>query len=287
MNDARLLELLAGTDRYPVDTRLPDAVPIPDIALHEIEWRIDMQTQERPEVATPAPPGRKNGWLIAAAAAIVAVVVVAAIWITGDDGSEESPDAAGVTTTVEITPTTAAPVTTVATTAPSEPSVPPLDVIEALDAAIVAGDWQAVLALYAEDATYTHIDDGFGYDAFRHGQQPGDYTIRTDIPFTSTVFRQGPGLFPGMTVPPLTGQYPNVEWDGEPGLTASDDLATLAMASYVAGVNGFYSCAPAGAETVVCDVVVDGDAFWEASPPVKDTFTVVDGLITHQLYDTT
>jgi hypothetical protein len=65
MNDARLLELLARTDPFPVDAPLLDAVRVPAIALHEIERRIEVQTQERPEVATPSPPGRNTGRLIA------------------------------------------------------------------------------------------------------------------------------------------------------------------------------------------------------------------------------
>lgn len=220
-----------------------------------------MQTDERTAtqvVGKPRGPERRRRKSLVAALAGTAAVLVIAIggWVLINDGS----DVAGRT---------------------------PLEVAEALDAAIVAGDWEGVLALYADDATYTHVDDGFGFDPFRHGRDPADYRIRTDMPLTSERFTSGPGLLPGMYSEPLANGYPPTDWDGEPGITAFDDLATLAMASHVAGVTDFYSCVQADTTTVVCEVVIEGDAFWDVPPPVTDTFTVEDGLITHQRYDTT
>lgn len=260
MNDAQLIDWLSGTDAYAADVPIPDEIWTPAIALHEIERRTGMQTDERRvqevgETLAPKPQRRKSIMPALAGAAAVLVIALGG-WVLINDGS----DVAART---------------------------PLEVAEALDAAIVAGDWEAVLGLYAEDATYTHVDDGFGFDPFRHGRDPADYSIRTDMPLTSERFTSGPGLLPGQYSEPLTNLYPNPEWDGEPGVTGFDDLATLAMASYAAGVTDFYSCEQADSTTVVCEVVIAGDAFWDAPPPVTDTFTVDDGLITHQLYDTT
>ena len=276
MNDARLLEQLARTDRFPVDAPMLDAVPVPAIALREIERRIEMQTQQRPEVATPTSRNRKIGWLIAAAAAAVALVVAAAVWTTGGSGSEDSADAAVVTTAAAATPTTAAAPTTVATTVPAAPAVPPIEVIEALDAAIVAGDWEAALALYSQDATYSQIDDGFGFDFIRHGKNASGDEL-------SEHAFNGPNRFES----PFTTIYPSYSWTEGAGFTVFDALATVIMGDYAVGVTDFYSCEQTDDNTVVCDLVLEGHAFIEEVPPVTDTFTVVGGLITHQLYDTT
>jgi hypothetical protein len=279
MNDAQLIDRLAGTDAYSADVPVPDDIWTPDVALREIERRTGMQTQEQEtQQVGGSPLGSKpprRRWLVpvlAAGTAVVIAVVVAVALLGGDDES----DVANSTV-----PTTAP------TTVPESAGLSPLEVAEALDAAIVAGDWEAVLALYSEDATYTHLDDGFGFDAFRHGRGPADYTIRTDMPLTSERFTSGGGMLPGQWEEPLTGDYPPVDWDGEPGITGFDDLATLAMANYAAGVTDFYSCEQVDATTVVCEVVIEGHAFWETPPPVTDIFTIEGGLITHQSYDTT
>ncbi len=257
MNDAQLIDRLARTDDYSVEVPLPDEIWAPEVALRQIERRTGMQVQEdtTTRVVEPTRDRRRRPLIPALAGGLAILVAVAGAWLVTRSGSDVAARS-------------------------------PLEVAEALDAAIVAGDWEAVLALYAEDATYTHLDDGFGFDAFRHGRDPADHTIRTDMPLMSERFTSGGGLVFGQWSEPLTNDYPPVDWDGEPGITGFDNLATLAMANYAAGVTDFYSCVQSGTTTVVCEVVIEGHAFWETPPPVADTFTIEDGLITHQSYDT-
>jgi hypothetical protein len=258
MSDARLIERIANADAYPAKVPLPEGIWASEVALQVIERRTEVQTDKRTEVAAKPQVdkrGRRSLALVAGFVAVAALVVAGAIWLFGA-GSDSD-----------------------VTNAP-----PALDVIEALDAAIVAGDWQAVVALYAEDATYTELDDGFGgHDWVRHGRMANfgcslTECLRVDWSLSETSSVADPNEA-------LQSIYPGYDWDGEPGITGFDDLATLAMANYARGVTDFYSCTQADEVTVVCDIILQGDAFVSEAPTVTDTFTVEDGLIIKQVYD--
>ena len=59
MNDAQLIERLADTDAYSADSPMPDEIWTPDVALHEIERRTGMQTQDRTQVGSPLSPKKR------------------------------------------------------------------------------------------------------------------------------------------------------------------------------------------------------------------------------------
>lgn len=224
-----------------------------------------MQTQERPkQIMTP--PEKKSRRLLVGAGgfALVAALVGGGIIATsGSDPEPRTEDTVVVTTVAALGPT-----------------LTPIEVADALNAAIVAGDWKAVRALYSDDATYTQLDDGFGHDFVRHGKEPGEMPLRIDMPFSrpAAAFK-----FRG-----LTTIYPAFDWDDDGVTTAFDDLASLAVADHAWGVTDFYTCTQSDERTVVCDLVLAGHALVPDSPPsATDTFTVIDGLITHQVYDTT
>lgn len=226
-----------------------------------------MQTKERSEkVTAPSEEKSRRLWMAAGGLALVAALVVGGIIVIS--GSDDGDGAGTEGTTVDTTAVAAGPALT------------PLEVAEALDAAIVAGDWEAALALYAEDATYTQLDDGFGFDFIRHGKEVGGSPLRTDMPLSR--------IAPALGFGGLTTIYPGFDWDEDGSTTGLDHLAALTMADYAWGVTDFYSCAQTDETTVVCDLILEGHALVpDAPPPVTDTFTVVDGRITQQVYDTT
>lgn len=156
MNDAQTIAQLADTDAYAVESAMPATAWSRDDALLEIERRITMQTQQRAPVERPQ---RGPRLLIAAAAFSVVVVALAAALLLNQDTEPAAPP------TTEAPPTTqAAPPTTEAlstttdttTTTVAEPSPDPeaLAFVEGLITELNAGDLDAVMARFPEDATF-------------------------------------------------------------------------------------------------------------------------------------
>lgn len=250
MRREQAFELVRQANPMSEGSSAPAGFLSPTALLDRIDERsTDMQTRENQTVVKPRRPDASpkrtgRGWLRAALAAGAVVIVAVAVAVALPGGGDVSQ--------------------------------PPLEVVEALDAATVAGDWEAVRELYADDATYTRVDDGFGHDYVRHGK---DEVGQDNMPLTS------PGI--DARNAPLTSIYPPFDWDGDGSVTGFDDLASLTMANYAWGMTRYYSCTQPDATTVVCDLVLEGHALWPEAQPVTDTFTVIDGLITHQVYDTT
>jgi len=258
MTDARLLNRLAETDAYRDDQPLPDDVWTSAVALEEIELRAERRPGSGAVLTVrPARNPRRLALAAAAFALVIAVVLAAVFWASD---RQDLPDV-----------TNEAPLT-------------PLEIGNALNAAIVSGDPAAWRSLYADDATYTVVDGGFvASAAFRHGQwrggssdpgRPVDRPLSADRGFLNSA---------------LGTAFPTFDWIPADGATTNgfDDLAVNAMAQYAQGVTRVWSCTQADLTTVVCAEVLAGHAFLsEPLPPMTDTFTVVDGLITHQEYDT-
>lgn len=260
MNDAQLIDRLAGTDAYAADVPVPDEIWTPDVALREIERRTAMQTDERKiqELggSPPAPRGPRRRSLapaMAAALAVVVAVVVAIALLAG--GDEEVPDVGNTTVPVD-------------TTTPEPAALTPLEVGEALNQAAVAGDWEAVRALYAEEATFS-IDVGDISDSSIISNAP------LAIPFP-------PGR-PTVAPFPILNQF---DWDDDGVISGFDDIAATTMTLWALGVEPYRSCSEVDATTLVCDERGQGPF---SSPPdlpiYSEIFTVVDGRITQHILD--
>ena len=257
MTDARLLNRLAETDAYRDDQPLPDDVWTSAASLQEIEQRA-RQPRQSEKLPSVQPPRVRRRFVVAATAfAVLAAFVVAAIIWTSDQ--EKLPDV-----------TNDAPLT-------------PLEVSNALNAAIVSGDPAALRSLYVDDATYTVVDNGNEINAsFRHGRWRGGSS------FPARPVDRSLSAQKGFLDSALGTAFNPFDWipDGDPTSDGFDDLAADAMALYAAGVTRVWSCTQTDASTVVCDNEVQGHAFVaDPLPPMTDTFTVVEGLITHQEYD--
>jgi len=253
VNDDRLIERLADTDAYSADTPLPDEMWTAAAALSEIERKAGRRPQSAgvPTVRSI----RSRRWLLPAAAAFA--VIVGAFAIVTVLIRNNGPDV-----------TNDAPLT-------------PLEVGLALNEAIVTGDPEAARQLYADDATYTLVDDGFGLmSSVRHRLAQID-SFRPDRPLDRPLARPKGNLTSSMGTP-----FNVHDWLADDSFNGFDDLAADAMALYAQGVTTALSCAESAPGTVVCENVLEGHAFLSAPPETTDTFTVVDGLIVHQEYNT-
>lgn len=255
MTDTRLLNRLAETDAYPADSPLPDEAWTSAVALQEIERRAEPSAGSGTfRVTRPRRQPRRLA-LAAAAFALIVVIVTAVVVLASDQNT--LPDV-----------TNDAPLT-------------PLEVGQALNAAIVAGDWEAVRVLYADDATYTLVDDGFGiHSSVRHRLATLD-SFRPDRAVDRLLVTPKFNRSSSVGVP-----FNVYEWIEDESFDGFDDLAADAMALYTQGVTTALSCTQPGPGAVVCDNVLEGHAFLSGAPLTVDTLTVVDGLITHQEYDT-
>ncbi len=217
-----------------------------------VERRRDMQTQETPIELAPAPrpPGKKR-WLVPALAGAVAIIaiVVAVVLVSGSDEPEV---------------TNEAPLT-------------PLEVAEALNLAHVNGDWTAKRLLFADDATFSDLSTLLTGQANAVENVPFSGCLGCD-PFGQT------GL--NFSFLPTHADF---EWDGDGTLTVFDVIVEEAAIDYAAGVTRYHTCTQADATTVVCDVMLEGSPFLSEQTDFRDvnTYTVEDGLITHQLFDYT
>lgn len=198
----------------------------------------DQATIEVPTQTQTKPPPR--GWrrrlvpALVMAAAVIAAIVVGVALLSGDD----EPDV-GAT---------------------------PLEVGEALNEAVIKGDWEAARRLYADDATFT------------------------DNPAIDLVGDAGANiLMAGPFEPPYSALINSdeiVDWDSDGAISVFDGEAGWLMDHYASGITAFHSCSPADATSVVCDVLYEGYAFRSNDPVwVSNTYTVVDGRIVHQTFD--
>ena len=167
MNDAQLIERLAGTDAYAADSPMPDEIWTPDVALHEIERRTGMQTQEQTQVRVTPPPKKRPKRLLAAAAAfavIAVIVMAAAIWFSG--GSDKPPDVL------------------------NDGPLAPLGVGEALNEARITGDLEGWRQLYADEATFSDLVgmEGGSISLLATFRDPGQPGVDWDGDAAVTVF---------------------------------------------------------------------------------------------------
>ena len=258
MNDAQLISRLADTDAYEAEVPLPDEIWTPDVALHEIERRTGMQTQDQPTQTASAPrPPTKKRWLVpalAGAAAVIAAIVVAVALLSGSD----EPDV-----------TNEAPLT-------------PLEVGEAMNLAHVTGDVGAERSLYADDATFTDLASTL---------LPGSGRAVEDLPLSTLLASvAGPdGSY--MRPDPVWPAVGPDDWDadGDRLLTVFDVQSIVTATEYAAGVSVYHTCTQADATTIVCDDVLEGFPFLTdpSGYQVTNTYTVVDGRITHRVLDYT
>lgn len=152
-----VIERLAAVDPHPIGDDPPVGAITAEAVLQHIEWRTDMQTQQRPTETTAEP--RRRGLLVAVAAFATIVVAGMAVWLTG--GSEGSPPAdttitpAPVDTTIPPTPSTITTVTeseiseTLSTVAVTEVDDAP---INGAFAALNVSDLDEFMALVDEGA---------------------------------------------------------------------------------------------------------------------------------------
>ena len=139
----------------------------------------------------------------------------------------------------------------VPTTIPEPVAKTPLEIGEALNQATRDGDWEAARLLYADDATYNQASN-----------EPKPMSrLATGDNFNS-----------------------QFDWDGDGTFSIFDREAGYLMNEYVAGVEQRYSCTQTDSTTVVCDIDSLGYPFY--NPPVQhsNTYTVVEGRITHLTY---
>ena len=104
IDDQPLLEQLAATDAYALDTPLPEEAWTRDVALAEIERRVGMQTEDQIRHRPPQ-PRTARGWLVAAATFVAVLVIGTAMlfWLTRGGG----PEVVDEPTTTTIPTTTA------------------------------------------------------------------------------------------------------------------------------------------------------------------------------------
>ena len=253
MNDAQLFDRLSDIDSYQEDSPIPDEIWSAAVALEEVERRSNPESVSPRRSRRVVVVGAPRRLVVALAAfLVVAVLVMAAIiWVSSRD---ELPDV-----------TNDAPLT-------------PLEVGDALNRAIVSGDLEAARSLYADDATYTH-EPGRTSSSLRHGVISGSF--HPGLPVDKPLARDDPRLSSSLGL-----RFNRFDWDGDGRGTGFDDLAADAMAWYAQGVSTAFSCMQSDAVTVVCENVLEGHGLLLEAPPVRDIFTVVDGRITHQEYNT-
>ena len=106
MNDQMLYDRLARTDAYAPELPVSDETWTPVVAFAEIERRLDMSTQLKPQPTEP-PAAPRRSWIpaIAAFAVVIVIGLVVALAFTQNDAppAEETPpttDALSVTTTI-------------------------------------------------------------------------------------------------------------------------------------------------------------------------------------------
>lgn len=253
MNDAQLLDRLAGIDTYQDGSPLPDEIWSPAVALEEVERRSNpekVSPSRSPRVVVVGAP-RRPVVALAAFLAVAVLVMAAIIWVSAGD---ELPDV-----------TNDAPLT-------------PFEVGDALNRAIVSGDLEAARSLYADDATYTH-EPGRTSSSLRHGEISGSF--HPGLPVDKPLGRDASSLDSSLGL-----MFNRFDWDGDGRATGFDDLAADSMAWYAQGVSTAFLCMQPDEVTVVCENVLEGHGLLIEPPPVRDIFTVVDGRITHQEYNT-
>ena len=256
MNDAQLIDRLARTDPFAADVPVPDEIWTPAVALHEIERRTGMQTNERRvhelESTPPAPRGPRRRWLVSALAAGLAVVVAVVLAIALLAGGDEAVPDVGNTTVPETLPESS--VTTAR------------DVAAELRAAVDAGDWQSVVGLFAPDATLT----------FGPGWEEEGTVVPQSNPATSVS-----GWEDRRRVGPF-------DWDGDLVRSGFDAIAHDVMWSYALGLNFFDKCVETDPLTITCQIGWGehplGNAQYGASFHIH---TIVDGLIVNTTVDVT
>ena len=209
--------------------------PSADLLEPPVERRRDMQTQEKPvrAVETPRPIRSKRRLLPALAGAMVVIAAAAGIWVLVGGNSD---------------------------------TASPIEVGQALDEATRAGDWEAVRALFADEATFlteaTSADGG-----------PAPFDLPPVRPFADPTGSGGAYFATG-------GSF---DWDGDIQLTGFDHLANQTMVSWAMGISSHDVCSQPDATTLVCERVFSGNPF-PADPSlvleVSLVYTVEDGLIT-------
>lgn len=126
-------ERMRQADPAGTHTRPPATVVSPAALLAELDQRSgDMQTQDKPVIEQSQRPPQHKRRLVAALAGAMSVIVLIVITVA-ILSTDDEPDA-----------TNNSPV-----------SSTPREAGDALNAAIVAGDLEAALGLFAQDATYT------------------------------------------------------------------------------------------------------------------------------------
>jgi hypothetical protein len=184
------------------------------------ERSTEVQTKERQSEFVPerSSKARRRRLVPALAGALAVLVIAAGVWaITRSD----EPDSAGLS---------------------------PLEVTDQWNEAVVAGDWAAIRALYADTAVLRVV-------------------------------------LPDETLPdePLIDRVPQTQddWDGDGALTGFDGFMHDGAAQHAAGTTTFLSCSQVDGTTVTCEEVQEGHAFWRPEAvPTTWTLTIIDGLIT-------
>ena len=239
MNHEQAFQLVGQANPLSGDSTGPDGFLSMTALLDRIDERsTDVQTQERPRTDERGPGDRRPRWLIpalAAAAAVILAIVVGALLLAG--GSDE-PDV------IEPSPTTL-----------SEQGAPTAaELGAALDAAARAGDWEAVVAYFAPDATYRWGPDASG--------------LSDSIPWAD------PAIFFA-----AYGERA-IDWDGDFVRSGFDQLSHDVMWAYALGFSWFGGCTATDAATLECEIRWDEVPFGNPARGVfLATYTVVDGLI--------
>jgi hypothetical protein len=202
-----------------------------------VNWRINMETKHEVIDLELTPEQNERKWWPTATLAAVAIAAIVLLVLV------RQPDSPGV------------PVATddvgLPTTDISSRIRTPLEVGDALNAAIVAGDLTEIRQLYSDDATYHDL-------------------------------KAGPL---GSILDPTFGPFP--DWDGDELNTLFDEWLWDFANDYAAGVTRAYSCEPTEPSTVTCEGVFENHAFMTAASDlaVMITLTVENGVITHHQLD--
>jgi hypothetical protein len=155
VNESQLLNRLAAANAYPANADAPEQIWTHDLALHELDRRIGMQSSGTTRLETETTPPRRRKGVLVAAAAFVAVLIFGVVLALTSGGDETTPPATSETTppiteaapntTAAPTTTTVAPTTTVALSTTAVPAV-----LAAIDARN-RGDSEAYLESLAGD----------------------------------------------------------------------------------------------------------------------------------------
>ena len=237
MNQEQAFEVVRQANPLPSESTGPDGFVSMTALLERIDERsTNVQTQERPRTEMPGPRTQRPNWLIpvlAGAATVIIAIVLGALVFAG--GSDE-PDV------IEPTPTP--------TTLSEGATRSPLEVMDLYNGAVVAGDWSALRALYADAAEF-EVNSVAG-ETFVERIGLADYVPQTPY-----------------------------DWDGDGSIDGFDGLTDDAARQHAIGTTTFVTCSEVDDVTAACQEVWEGSALSVRGNPHNNwTLTIIDGVIT-------